>query len=272
MANILRVHSVINVESDGRNENTSQGPTNFIYQLTQPVNFYKRGKHYEYFTRIENVRIPISFYNINSNYSVFNWTGSTTGAVSFTITYGNYTIDELIAEVQTQMNALDANTYSLNYDEIRQRVSITSDGVENITAISGNGWQTIGFDLNQTITGATTVEGNNVAFTNTAKHLKILIYNINSNNVYSNRQEGDKITNLQRVALNVPIIEVRNEYQFYENNDGYMIKLPNISTIKDLRIKLLDARGNVLDLNGVPWGCDVVFYKLKKTVLGIGAE
>lgn len=270
--NILRVHSVINVESDGRNENTSESPENFIYQLTQPINFYKRGKTYEYFCRIENVRIPISFYNINSYYSVFNWVGSTTGAVSFTITFGNYTIDEMIAEVQTQMNALDANTYTLAYDEITQKVSITNDGVENITSISGNGWQVLGFETTQTIIGAVTETGNNVAFTNTAKHLKIVLYNVNSNNVYSNTQEGNKITNLQRVALNVPIIEIRNEYQFYENNEGYMIKLPNISTIKDIRVKLLDARGNVVDLNGVPWGFDVVFYKLKKNVIGIGAD
>lgn len=266
MSNLLRVHSVVNVESDGRNENTSESPTNFIYQLTQPVNFFKRGRNYEYSVRIENARIPISFYNINEYYSVFNWVGSTTGAVSFTIAYGNYTIDELIAEIQTQMNALDANTYTLSYDEITQKVSITSDGVENITSITGNGWETIGFELTQTITGATTVAGNNVAFTNTTKHLKIILYNVNSNNVYSNAQTGDKITNLQRVALTVPITEIRNEYQFYENNEGYYIKLPNMSNIKDIRVKLVDARNNVVDLNGVPWGFDVVFYKLKKNI------
>ena len=57
----LRVHGIIVVEDEGRNENTSISRTNFIYQLTQPLNFYKRGRQYEYFARIENVRIPIHF-------------------------------------------------------------------------------------------------------------------------------------------------------------------------------------------------------------------
>ncbi len=162
-----RVHSVIIVEDEGRNEGTSRSRTNFIYQLTQPVNFYKRGKNYEYYVRIENVRIPISFYNINTNYNTFGWTGSATGVVSFDITLGNYTIDELIAEVQVQMNLLDTNTYTITYDEITQKVNIASDGVENVSTLVGDGWRTLGFgDLTETITGASNTDGNNVAYTN----------------------------------------------------------------------------------------------------------
>ncbi len=262
-----RVHSVVVVEDEGRNENSSSSRTNFKYQLTQPVNFFKRGRDYEYYVRIENVRIPISFYNINSNFDDFGWTGSATGVVTFAITQGNYTIDELIAEVQVQMNLLDTNTYTITYDEITQKVNIASDGVENVSTLVGDGWRTLGFNLTETITGASNTDGVNVAYTNTVKHLKLIVNNITSNNVYSNdfsASSGVKQTNLQRVSLEIPITQTRNEFQFYDNHDGYFIKLPSMSSISELDVKLVDAENNVLDLNEVPWGFSLVVYKYKK--------
>jgi len=260
-----RIHAVIVVEDAGRNEALSESRTNFKYQLSQPCNFYKRGKDYEYFVRIENVRVPVSFYNINSNYNTFGWTGSATGVVTFDITQGNYTIDELITEVQVQMNLLDTNTYALTYDEITQKVNIASTGTENLATLVGDGWQTLGFgDLTETITGASNVDGTNVAYTNTLRHLKLLVNNLTSNNVYSNGVETDKSTKLQRVSLTFPVTETRNEFLFFDNHDGHFIKLPNMSSITELDVKLLDPYDNEVNLNGVPWGFECSIYKYKK--------
>ena len=264
---MYRVHAVIIVEDEGRNEGTSISRTNFKYQLTQPVNFYKRGEKYQYFARIENVRLPISFYNINSNYNTFGYTASTTGVVTFDMTSGNYTIDEAIAELQVQMNLLDNNTYTITYDEITQKVNIASTGTENIATLVGDGWRTMGFNLTETITGVSNVTGTNVAYTNTARHLKLLVNNITSNNVYANEHlnsNGLKNTNLQRVSLVIPITQTRNEFQFYDNHDGYYIKLPNMGNIHELDVRLVDVFNNDVDLNGVPWGMEVVIYKMKK--------
>jgi len=263
-----RVHSVIIVEDEGRNDN-SINRSNFKYQLTQPVNFYKRGKDYEYYVRLENVRIPISFYNINSNFDTFGWTGSATGVVTFNITNGNYTIDELIAEVQVQMNLLDNNTYTITYDEITQKVNIASTGTENVSTLVGDGWKTLGFNRTETITGASNTDGVDIAYTNTARYLKLYVNNITSNNVYQNDKDainGIKQTNLQRVSLVIPITETRNEFQFYDNHDGYFIKLPNMANISELDIKITDPDGNVIDFQEVPWGFEVVIYKYKKNM------
>ena len=267
LSNGYRVHSVILVEDEGRNEANSISRTNFIYQLTQPVNFYKRGREYEYFVRIEDIRIPISFYNINSNYDSFGWTASSSGVKTFNVTNGNYTIDELIAEVQTLMNAEDNNTYTITYDEITQKVNIASTGTENVATLVGDGWRVLGFDLSEIITGISNVDGSNVAYTNTARHLRLFCDSLTSNNVYANntRFGEDKKTNLQRVSVVIPITQTRNEFQFFDNHDGYFIKLPNMSSISDLSVRLTDANGNVLDLNSVPWGFALVVYKLKKS-------
>jgi len=262
-----KTHAIISVDNRGRNEGISRSATNFQYQLTQPINFTKRSKDKQYFIRIQNANIPISFYNINSNYDTFGWTGSATGAVSFNITHGNYTIDEIIAEVQVQMNLLDTNTYTLTYDEITQKVNIASDGVENVSALTGDGWQVLGFDLTETITGASNVDGTNVAYTNTAGQLKLIISNLVSNNVYSNEiiaREGIKHTIPQNVSLLIPITETRNEFQFYDNNDGPLIKLPGMSSIRNFNVRLSDRFNNTVDLNGVPFSFDIVIYEWNK--------
>lgn len=265
MSAFEKSHAVILVESEGRNENTSSSPTNFIYQLTYPVKFFKRSRNKQYFVRVENIRIPVSFYNINSNYDTFGWTGSATGAVSFDgddFDHGNYTIDELIAEVQTQMNVLDNNTYTITYNEITQKVNIASTGTEDISTLVGDGWRTLGFDLTETITGASNVDGTNVAYTNTTRHLKLSIDSMNSGNVYTNTTSGNKTTNIQPVMVEIPITQTRNEFVFYDNHDGYKIKMPNIPSVNDFRVKLLDPENNIVDLNNVPWGFSVVFYEL----------
>ena len=84
------------------------------------------------------------------------------------------------------MNLLDNNTYTITYDEITQKVNIASDGVEDVATLVGNGWRTLGFDLTETITGAGSMDGTNVAYTNTVRHLRLHVDNVQSNNVYCN--------------------------------------------------------------------------------------
>ena len=44
-----KTHAIVIVEDEGRNENTSTSRTDFIYQLTQPINFRKRSFDKQYF-------------------------------------------------------------------------------------------------------------------------------------------------------------------------------------------------------------------------------
>ena len=259
-----KIHAVVIVENAGRNENTSISPTDFIYQMTQPITFHNRSKFKQYFARIENIRIPISFYNINSFFDRFDWESNSIAATGFTITHGNYTIDELIAEVQVQMNAdsVDANVYTITYDEITQKVNIASDGTTgDFDTLTGDGWQALGFNLTESITGASNTDGTDIAYTNTTRHLRLLVDNMNSNNVYSN-DDVTKQTNVQKIAVTIPITETRNEFQFFQNHDGYQIKMPNTPTINEFRVKLVDANNNTVDLQNVPFGFDIVFREI----------
>ena len=263
-----KVHAIISVDSRGRNETLSASNTDFLYQMTQPINFHKRSENKQYFIRIENIKVPVSFYNLNSNYDTFNFTLSSSGAQSITLDHGNYTIDELISELETQMNAI-LSGFTITYNEITQKVSIQNATVQNISAISGNGWRLVGFENTQTIAASATVVGNNVAYTNTTSCLKLVISNLVSNNVYANSiTEGTfKNTNLQNVSVNLPVKEIRNEFVFVDNHMGPMIKLPNISSIKNLNIRLVDVYNNVVSLNGLFLSFDIVIYEHNKSLL-----
>ena len=274
----MKVHAVISVEDVGRNEGISVSRTNFLFQLTQPIKFPKRSKNKQYFARIENIRIPITFYNINSTNNVFTFDDDGTDYV-VTIPPGNYTIDELITDLQVAMNATaSSTTYTITYDEQQQTINIGSDGGGGVTTItnddgSGNEntlYLLLGFDIGQTIADGGDSNGNQVAYTNTARHLRLVIDNMNSNNCYVNSGAvgESKTTQVQKVGVIIPITETRNEFQFYKNDRGYMIKLPNIPTITELRVKLLDAANNIVDLNNVPWGFDCVFYEWNKNGFG----
>ena len=67
---MLRVHSIVSVDSEGRNEGLSRTPENFVFQLSEKIHFYKKGRNYEYFCKLKNIKIPVTYYNIDSNYKV----------------------------------------------------------------------------------------------------------------------------------------------------------------------------------------------------------
>ena len=98
-----KVHAIISVDSRGKNDGLSASNTDFLYQLTQPINFHKRSENKQYFIRIENIKLPVAFYNVNSNYNEFSFDYGAS-AYNVYLTQGNYTIDELIAEVELNIN------------------------------------------------------------------------------------------------------------------------------------------------------------------------
>jgi|6_EtaG_2_1085325.scaffolds.fasta_scaffold13239_5 hypothetical protein len=261
----LKQHVTIIIENYQRAVK-SNSATDFTYLLTQPIKFSNRSHKKQYYVRIENVRCPISFYNVNSNNNVLEWTDgvSAGSSANVTITPGNYTIDELIAELQTQMNAAVSGTYTITYNDNTQKVNIAQSATSRVSTITANSTlnKVIGFDINQTIASGGNTDGNNIAYTNTMRHIKIQIPNLISNNVYAN--DESLVTQVQPVGLIIPITEIRNEFQHYNNHHGPMMKLGNMSSIVDIRVKLLDPDNNVVNLNGCPFGFELVVYEYNK--------
>jgi len=259
---MLKQHATLVIENDNR-ALKSRSPTNFLYQLTQSIKFIKKSEKKQYYCRIENIRIPISFYNINSTNNSLSFLDGVTQETA-TIAEGNYTVDELIAELQVQMNLQVTGTpYTLTYDDITQKINIANSGANVLTIQNTTNLNVIiGFDGAQTVAASGNTNGNNIAYTNTIRHLKLQISNIVSNNLYSN--DENLVTQVQPIGVIIPITEIRNEFQYYSNHQGPMIKLSNIMSVNEINVKLLDPNNNIVSLNGVPFGFEIVFYEYNK--------
>ena len=64
----------------------------------------------------------------------------------------------------------------------------------------------------------------------------------------------------------IPINETRNQFQFYTNDNGYKIKINNIRSLNDIRVKLLYPDNTIINVNNVPFSFDLVFYEWNKMI------
>jgi hypothetical protein len=245
-------HVTLTVDSSKRNTGLSNSSTDFLFQLTQNIEFHPKK---QYFVRLLNVKIPVTFYNITSNYNTLVFNDGASG-YTITLTLGNYTIDDLIAEIQVQMNATASpKTYTLTYDDITQLVNIAETGGSGNTVIDNDNTSTladlIGFADGATINNASNADGSFVAYTNTHPSLRIEVSSLPANNYYNNvrNSDGSISTVRGRVCVDIPNDRVRNEYINFTNHDGPYIKLSRMSVISDFNVRLLDDKHRIVDLN-----------------------
>lgn len=99
---------------------TSGDINNFLIALKPPIQSISSFK-------VADVMIANTFYNINSSNNVL-----TTEDGSATLTAGYYNITELVAELNTQLQALDA-TYLVSHSSITNKLTIARTGAFTVT-------------------------------------------------------------------------------------------------------------------------------------------
>ena len=252
-----KTHAIIEIDSALR---TSGDIGNFEVILNHPVTL---NRDRQYFMRIENIKLPTSFYNINSNYNTLKITEDPSGtpdAISVSVPEGNYNESELRSTLVALLNTatLNGNTYTITYDSITGKATITTDvtdfEVDSITNGSTLN-KGLGFgDATYTSTALSLVSVNHVSL-NFLRYVNIKS-DLGSNNHYSQQ-------NLEDIGVQLPITEGRSTIQFYDNHNGYKAKLENRHNIKHIRFVLIDNNKNVVDLNGVDWSAEVVLYEFR---------
>ena len=257
-----KTHAIIEVDSALR---TSGDIGNFEVILNHPVTL---NRDRQYFMRIENVKIPTSFYNINSNYNIFRIIEDPGGAddlISVSIPVGNYNESELRATVSALLTtaslAFAGNTYTITYDSITGKMTITTNVTEfQVDSITNGSTlnRGLGFADAQytsgTATALTLISVNHVTL-NFLRYINIKS-DLGSNNHYSQQ-------NLEDIGVQIPVTEGRSTIQFYDNHNGYKAKLENRHSIKHIRFTLIDNSKNIVDFNGIDWSCEVVIYEFR---------
>ncbi len=253
---MYKTHAVINVDSKERA--LGESISDFTLHLGSQIRL-KEGR--KYFVRPENIKIATSFYNINLTNNVLNideFNGATTFNLSITIPQGNYTISELMVDVQTLLNTNtgQANTYTLLYDVKTGLVNIAfTGGSTDITVLTTGGIAKIlGFSVQQVIT--TNGSGDILAATHTIRYINIFS-SLPVSNYYS--AQG-----LQKVIGKVPIIETRYQFNFFPNDQGYLTQI-NSESFHDIQTVLRDGDNRQMQMNGIDFSYDLVIYTIRES-------
>ena len=251
-----KTHAIIEIDSSVRTRGTID---DFEIILKHPI-YLNRER--QYFVRIENIRLPTSFYNIDSNYNTLQITEDPLGApltFSVTVDEGNYTINELLAELKLLLDAatLKTNTYTFTIDDTTGRVGILTDTTDyKIVGLNSLLNQPLGFEpsTDYTSTSRSLTSPNHILMS-TKRYIKINS-DITSNNHYSRDF-------IEPIGVVVPITESRSTIQFFGNDAGYKVKMENKHSIKHLSFNIRDGNNNKVEFNGINWNAEMVIYEFR---------
>lgn len=258
----------------------------FDYYINNSVLFNKSNAK-SYFMRIENVMIPKTFYDIdgtNNRFRILEYDGLLINGfvgdmIVINIPHGNYTIIELLTQLETELDLLtmNFNDYTLTYDDITNKISFLYSGVTSInvkiqTIESGSTLnEVLGFGkkilTNQTINGnGNAITDNEITILATIPHnasyevdldtksYVIIETDITSNNFFDKHYQ-------KHIGVIVPMTVDRNQKQYYANHNGHMTKLNNKNALNKMRFKLLDEYGNTINLRGINWSFELNIYQ-----------
>lgn len=268
-------HVSLNINSNDRDRGVIE---NFGYALSHQITFSQSAAK-SYFMRLENIQLPYSFYQLNSNYNTFQvieTDGVTPHTLTITIDEGNYTILELITELEAALNTAssssgDSNTYTITYDDITNKLtflftpgsstSVTIDTISNgstMNSLLGLGKVDVGDDTGKDTTLVLTASTSSVA----PYSVDLLVINyidietsVTSNNHYN---KGGQIN----IGVRVPMTTDRNSIQYFSNHEGHMTKINNKGPLSSIGLRLKDPLGNQIDLNEVDYNCELTIYEL----------
>tara|TARA_R110000868_G_scaffold31916_2_gene116584 strand:+ start:343 stop:1113 length:771 start_codon:yes stop_codon:yes gene_type:complete len=252
-----KTHAIIEIDSRDR----TRGDINdFEIILKTPI-YLNRER--QYFVRMENLRIPTSFYNIDSNYNTLQITEDPAGTpltFSVTVDQGNYTINELLAELKTLLDAgtLKTNVYTFTVDDTTGKVTILTDTTDyKIVGLNSLLNQPLGFEASTDYTSVSrSLTSPNHILMSTKRYLKINS-DITSNNHYSKDF-------IEPIGVIIPITESRSTIQFFANDNGYRVKMENKHSIKNIAFSVRDGNNNSVDFNGIDWNAEMVIYEFRK--------
>ncbi len=256
-------HVIIDFRSADRDKGTNEEP---IFYLSHQIKF-SQSPTKSYWMRLEGTLIPKTFYDVDATNNFFRITDSV-GINDATIPPGNYTITELLTELESQldMGTNDGSAFTLTYDDITNKVTIlfvsagsnTIDTIANgstLNALLGFGNTTVG-ETDVAIVLATTVdtEATYTVDLDTKSYIFVET-NITSANYYNKNIQA-------HIGAIVPINVDRNEKQYFENTDGHLTLLNNRGPMSQVSFHLRDELTNTIALNGAGWSTTMAIYEL----------
>lgn len=226
------------------NQRTAGTNEDYTVTLTNSINRVRR-------IRITDVQIPFTFYAINANNNQLDFNDNTATLQSAIIPPGNYTADELVLEIQTEMNALFAG-FTVSYDSKTLKYTwVNASNFEML--ISGTMAPFLGILADSGVTnnfvgqGAIDIGGPNYLFIKSNKLVRPKIYKPIDNVVNDN------------ILYKVPLATGPGTVVSDKNIEtSFALKYGANQIIDTIDFKLEDPDGNTVDLNGVNWSMTLI--------------
>jgi len=266
MSGFYKPHIIIDLKSSDRDSGLIETPK---FCLSHQIKFSQKPSK-SYYLRLENTMIPKTFYDIDSTNNTLLTNADGDGNITSTIPEGNYTITELMAEIETQLDADTAETWTLTYDDITNKITINAvwggsttvslvfDTIANGSTLNdplGIGKTSNGLsDSSLAIPNTTDTEATYTVDLDTKSYINVET-NISSANYYDKNSQ-------KHIGAIVPITVDRNEKQYFENTDGHLTLLNNKGPLSCISFKLKDENDVAIDLNGAEWSTTFAIYEL----------
>lgn len=206
------------------------------------IEFFHRELRFSRF-RVRKVVIPKTIYNVDSSNNVVYFNDGS--AKTATLTNGSYsTIDQLATEITSKVTtASGIQTYTYTYDSVTGFLTITSSGTSSFTWSSNlNLGKMCGY-VADTASGTSHVSTQRVNLEN-RPWLYLTCKQLADQSISSNQGIDNSILSVNSIshAYGGVIEEV---YDLYPHHT-----LGAYQTFNRLSFRLVDASGNVVDLNG----------------------
>jgi hypothetical protein len=182
--------------------------------------------------------IPYSFYNINNRNNVlqYSFDGITINTLSIPI--GNYNVNSLLSVLKSNLVA-----FTITYDNIKNKFTFTHPTNNFMFMSSSTCLQILGFNNNETISSVIF----SLTSVNCVNVYTIRTVQVNSNLITYNINKVQK--NNFCILCSVPITCTPFSLIEYINRTNFKTNL-FLNRISNIKIKLTDDNGNLIDLNG----------------------
>ena len=183
--------------------------------------------------------IPYSFYNINSSNNVLNYSFDGIDIKTLTIPIGNYNVNSLLSVLKSNL----LPSFTITYDSVKNKFTFTNITYNFRFMSSSTCLQILGFNNNITIFSTSF----SLTSVNCVNVYSIRTVQVNSNLITYNINKVQK--NNFCILCSVPIICTPFSLIEYINRTNFKTNL-FLNRISNIKIKLTDDNGNLIDLNG----------------------
>jgi|SRR5579885_75937 len=230
-------------------DRTTGNSNQFQIDLLVPIQGVKK-------VSLAQATIPNTIYNIQTNVNDrFNFFRGS--SFSYQIPAGAYTINNLLSTIQTGINGLDANSYSLTYNTTTMKVTITGTGAfslnwaSNANASTGC-YSVLGWTKADT-SSSTSITAPNVPALQNPTNILMIISELGTDKYTT--------TNANKYTFIVPnTVDSGEIIEYFPNDENYqVIAFGTPMNFTKFTVSLFDDTNSLINLNGSEWNMSLQF-------------